>query len=86
MDVDATTLTMSRLVAEDMISEKAATTGIVISVIPNTLMKAGIAWLLGIQQLSRRIMAASVSSQSLGSVGRDMSMHPVLELQWMETN
>lgn len=57
-DVDAITLTLSRLAADGTISPEVATTGIVIGAIANTLMKAGLAWLLGTRQLGRWVIVA----------------------------
>jgi uncharacterized membrane protein (DUF4010 family) len=57
-DVDAITLTLSALEADGEISPSVATTGIVIGAIANTLMKAGLAWLLGTVKLGRRVTVA----------------------------
>jgi len=46
-DVDAMTITLSRLAAEGTVSTDVATTGIVIAAIANTLVKSGLAWVLG---------------------------------------
>ena len=54
-DVDAMTITLSRLAAEGTISTQVATTGIVIAAIANTLVKAALAWLLGTQRLGRLV-------------------------------
>ncbi|MFW6318379.1 MAG: MgtC/SapB family protein [Halorubrum sp.] len=54
-DVDAMTITLSRLAAEGTISTRVATTGIVIAAVANTLVKAGLAWLLGTPRLGRLV-------------------------------
>lgn len=54
-DVDAMTITLSRLAAEGTISTQVATTGIVIAAIANTLVKAVLAWFLGTQRLGRLV-------------------------------
>ncbi|MFW5916970.1 MAG: MgtC/SapB family protein [Halorubrum sp.] len=54
-DVDAMTITLSRLAAEGTISTQVATTGIVIAAIANTLVKAALAWLLGTYRLGRLV-------------------------------
>lgn len=54
-DVDAMTITLSRLAAEGAVSTEVATTGIVIAAIANTLVKAGLAWVLGTYRLGRLV-------------------------------
>ena len=54
-DVDAITLTLSKLAAEGSIPPAVATTGIVIAAIANTLVKAGLAWILGTRQLGKLV-------------------------------
>jgi uncharacterized membrane protein (DUF4010 family) len=54
-DVDAMTITLSRLAAEGTISTQVATTGIVIAAIANTFVKVGLAWLLGTYRLGRLV-------------------------------
>jgi uncharacterized membrane protein (DUF4010 family) len=54
-DVDAMTITLSKLAAEGTISTQVATTGIVIAAIANTLVKAALAWLLGTYRLGRLV-------------------------------
>ena len=54
-DVDAMTITLSKLAAEGTISTRVATTGIVIAAIANTLVKAALAWLLGTYRLGRLV-------------------------------
>ncbi|WP_265108076.1 MgtC/SapB family protein [Halosolutus halophilus] len=56
-DVDAISITLSRLAAEGAISQQVATTGIVIGAIANTLVKAGLAWLLGTRRLALLVTA-----------------------------
>jgi uncharacterized membrane protein (DUF4010 family) len=54
-DVDAMTITLSRLAAEGTVSETVATTGIVIAAIANTLVKAALVWVLGTHELGRLV-------------------------------
>jgi len=54
-DVDAMTITLSKLAADGTVSTQVATTGIVIAAIANTLVKAGLAWLLGTYRLGRLV-------------------------------
>jgi len=54
-DVDAMTITLSRLAAEGTVSTEVATTGIVIAAIANTLVKAALAWLLGTNRLGKLV-------------------------------
>lgn len=54
-DVDAMTITLSKLAAEGTISTQVATTGIVIAAIANTIVKAALAWLLGTYHLGRLV-------------------------------
>jgi uncharacterized membrane protein (DUF4010 family) len=54
-DVDAMTITLSKLAAEGTISTQVATTGIVIAAIANTLVKAALALLLGTYRLGRLV-------------------------------
>lgn len=56
-DVDAITLTLSTLAAEGEVTASVATRGIVIGAIANTLVKAGLAWLLGPPLLARLVTA-----------------------------
>jgi uncharacterized membrane protein (DUF4010 family) len=56
-DVDAITLTLSKLAADGAIDAHTATVGIVIAAIANTLVKAGLAWALGTRQLGRLVTA-----------------------------
>lgn len=62
-DVDAITLTLSTLAAEGDISNRVATTGIVIAAVANTAVKAGITWVLGTRKLGQLVTA------TLGGVG-----------------
>ncbi|MEF8808350.1 MgtC/SapB family protein [Natronomonas sp.] len=57
-DVDAITLTLSRLAADGEISPAVATTGIVIGAIANTLTKVGLVWVLGTRRLGERVSVA----------------------------
>jgi uncharacterized membrane protein (DUF4010 family) len=54
-DVDAMTITLSRLAAEGTVSTEVATTGIVIAAIANTLVKAALAWALGTNRLGKLV-------------------------------
>jgi uncharacterized membrane protein (DUF4010 family) len=54
-DVDALTITLSKLAAEGAISTEVATTGIVIAAIANTSVKAALAWILGTYRLGRLV-------------------------------
>lgn len=54
-DVDAIVLSLSKLAADGTITAPVATTGIVIAAIANTLVKAGLAWILGTRQLGRLV-------------------------------
>ncbi|MGQ4556686.1 DUF4010 domain-containing protein [Halobellus sp. GM3] len=54
-DVDAMTITLSRLAAEGTVSPSVATTGIVIAAIANTLVKAALAMFLGTYRLGRLV-------------------------------
>lgn len=56
-DVDAITLTLSKLAADGVLEPEVATTGIVIAAVMNTLMKAGLAWVMGTRQLGQRVTA-----------------------------
>lgn len=54
-DVDAMTITLSRLAADGAVSTEVATTGIVIAAIANTVVKAALAWVLGSYRLGRLV-------------------------------
>ncbi|UWG47015.1 Mg2+ transport system protein [Halanaeroarchaeum sp. HSR-CO] len=56
-DVDAITLTLSKLAADGTITPEVATTGIVLAAIANTAVKAGLAWILGTRALGRLVTA-----------------------------
>lgn len=56
-DVDAITLTLSKLAADGTITPEVATTGIVLAAVANTLVKAGLAWILGTRALGRLVTA-----------------------------
>jgi uncharacterized membrane protein (DUF4010 family) len=55
--VDAMTLTLSKLAAEGAVEPGVATTGIVIAASANTLVKAGLAWVIGTRQLGKLVTA-----------------------------
>lgn len=65
-DVDAITLTLSKLAAEGTISASVAAKGIVLGVISNTLVKAGLAWVIGTRQLALLVTAVLGSVSILG--------------------
>ncbi len=65
-DVDAMTLTLSRLAAEGVVTDEVATTGIVIAAVANTLVKAGIAWVLGTRELGKLVMAVLLTAAIAG--------------------
>lgn len=50
-DVDAMAITLSKLAAEGAISQQVAATGIIIAAASNTIVKAGIAWIIGTRKL-----------------------------------
>jgi uncharacterized membrane protein (DUF4010 family) len=54
-DVDAMTISLSTLAADGTVSEQVAATGIVLAAVANTLLKAGLAWLLGTGRLGRLV-------------------------------
>jgi uncharacterized membrane protein (DUF4010 family) len=54
-DVDAMTITLSRLAAEGAVTTRVATTGIVIAAIANTFVKAALAWTLGSRRLGKLV-------------------------------
>jgi uncharacterized membrane protein (DUF4010 family) len=54
-DVDAMTISLSALAADGTVSERVAATGIVVAAVANTLLKAGLAWLLGTGRLGRLV-------------------------------
>ncbi|WP_350355411.1 MgtC/SapB family protein [Haloglomus halophilum] len=56
-DVDAMTLTLSKLAADGTVATDVATTGIVIAATANTLVKAALAWILGTRQLGTLVTA-----------------------------
>jgi uncharacterized membrane protein (DUF4010 family) len=56
-DVDAMTLTLSKLAADGTVAPDVATTGIVIAATANTLVKAALAWILGTRQLGELVTA-----------------------------
>ncbi|WP_226023829.1 MgtC/SapB family protein [Halomicrobium salinisoli] len=65
-DVDAITLTLSRLAAEGEVSRPVATTGIVVGAIANTATKAGLAWLIGTRRHARLVTAALAAVSVVG--------------------
>lgn len=67
-DVDAIALTLSKLAAENTITPEVATTGIVIAAIANTVVKAGLAWVLGTRRLGRIVTLVLGSVAAVGLV------------------
>lgn len=69
-DVDAITLSMSRLAGEGQLASGLAATGIVLAVVANTAVKAGIAWVLGSRRMGREItiVLGAVVLVGLGSL------------------
>ena len=55
-DVDAITLSLSALAADGSVAPDVATTGIVLAAVANTLVKAGLVWVLGTRALGRLVM------------------------------
>ena len=56
-DVDAITITLSRLSGDGAVSREVATTGIVVGAVANTLVKAGLTWVLGTRKLALVVTA-----------------------------
>lgn len=56
-DVDSVALSLSTLASEGAISPTVATTGIVLAAVANTLVKIGIAWVLGTRELGKAVGA-----------------------------
>ncbi len=56
-DVDAITLSLSKLAADGAVDPHTATVGIVIATIVNTAVKAGLAWVLGTRELGKLVAA-----------------------------
>lgn len=65
-DVDAMTITLSRLAAEGTVSESVAATGVVIAATANTLVKAGISWVIGTHQLGRTVTVVLATAAAAG--------------------
>jgi uncharacterized membrane protein (DUF4010 family) len=65
-DVDAITLSLSKLAADGAISPTVAATGIVIGAIANTLVKAGLAWVLGTRKLGLLVSAVLGAAAVVG--------------------
>ena len=65
-DVDAITLTLSRLAADGTIPNQVAATGIVIGAIANTIVKAGLAWVIGTRELGRVVTAGLGAVSAVG--------------------
>jgi uncharacterized membrane protein (DUF4010 family) len=65
-DVDAITLSLSRLAAQDEIEETTATLGIVVGAVSNTLVKFGISLLLGTRELGRKVGFVLVTTSAVG--------------------
>ena len=56
LDVDAITLTLSKMALENTISNSTAASGIFIAAVSNTVFKGGIAYYLGTSQLSKLVI------------------------------
>lgn len=69
-DVDAITLSLSSLALDGQVSAQAASTGIVLAAVTNTLVKLGIAWFLGTSRLGRAVAPAMllVVAAGIGTV------------------
>ena len=67
-DIDAITISLSRLSADGEISETTAATGIVIGAVTNTLVKAGIAAFFGGRELGMKVAAVLVTTALTGLV------------------
>jgi len=65
-DVDAITLTLSKLAADGAIGADVAARGIVLGAVANTLVKAGLAWLVGTRRLGWLVTAVLGSVSALG--------------------
>lgn len=65
-DVDAMTLSLSRLAVDGTVSNDVATTGIVIAAIANTIVKAGIAWVFGTRRLAKLVTAVLGAATLVG--------------------
>lgn len=65
-DVDAITLTLSTLAADDAIAADVATRGIVLGAVANTLVKAGLAFLIGTYRLGRLVLGVLGAVSLLG--------------------
>lgn len=60
LDVDAITLTLSKMALENTISNFTAASGIFIAAISNTIFKGGIAYYLGTKQLSKLVISSFI--------------------------
>lgn len=54
-DVDAITLTLSKISSEGAITEELAAKGIIVAAISNTMVKASLAWILGTKKLGKMV-------------------------------
>ncbi len=54
-DVDAITLSLSKISSEGTISNQVATTGIVLAAISNTMVKVSLTWILGTKKLAKLV-------------------------------
>ncbi|MCU4744568.1 MgtC/SapB family protein [Natronoglomus mannanivorans] len=68
VDANAITLSVSNLAHTGVIAESVAVTGIVLAVVVNTLVKIGIAWVLGTPSLGR-LVAGILGTTSLIGIG-----------------
>ena len=67
-DVDAITLSMARLARDGAVPEPVATTTIVLGAVSNTLVKAGIAVVLGGWRFGRRVLLAFLVVRAAGAL------------------
>ncbi len=67
-DVDAITISLSRIALNGGVSESIATLGIVIGAIANTLVKAGIAWIFGTKKLAKLVTLALLTISLSGII------------------
>ena len=67
-DVDAMTLSLSRLAQDGTVTTDVAATGIVLAAASNTIVKAGIAWVLGTRKLGLLVTGSLAVTAAVGLV------------------
>jgi uncharacterized membrane protein (DUF4010 family) len=67
-DVDAITLSMAKLAANNVVTEKVASSAIALAALSNTLVKGGIVYFLGSKELKKKISLALGSILLVGLV------------------